>query len=153
MSALLDKTLTFRAMSVADLDTVCAIEDRVYPFPWTRGNFDDSLQAGYLCITAEREAVIIGHAVLAIAAGESHLLNLSIDAHWQRQGYGRAMLMHLIDVARMRGARIMLLEVRPSNAAARALYIAAGFEQLTVRRGYYPDAGGREDALLLALKL
>lgn len=153
MSALLDNALAYRAMTEADLDAVCAIENRVYAFPWTRGNFGDSIRAGYICTVLERATTIIGHAVLTIAAGESHLLNLSIDTPCQRRGYGRALLQYLIDVARARGARIMLLEVRPSNESARALYRAAGFAQITVRRGYYPDAGRREDALLLALDL
>jgi ribosomal-protein-alanine N-acetyltransferase len=153
VSALLENALVFRAMRVADLDSVCGIENRVYPFPWTRGNFSDSIDAGYVCTILECDAVIVGYAVLAVAAGESHLLNLSIDKAWQRRGLGRALLLHLIDAARAREARIMLLEVRPSNTAARALYSASGFSQITVRRGYYPDTQGREDALLLSIAL
>lgn len=153
MSARLAPALVFRAMGAADLDAVCAIENRVYPFPWTRGNFSDSIDAGYVCTILERDGVMVGYAVLTVAAGESHLLNLSIDSTSKRQGFGRALLFHLIDVARERDARIMLLEVRPSNSAARALYAASGFSQVTIRRGYYPDIEGREDALLFSIAL
>ncbi len=153
MSALPDMSLNYRAMSGEDLDTVCAIEQRIYPFPWTRGNFVDSINAGYVCTVLECSGSIAGYGVLSAAVGESHLLNLSIDAQWQRRGLGRALLLHHIDLARARGATLMLLEVRPSNAVGRALYADVGFEQIAVRRGYYPAHEAREDALLLGLKL
>jgi ribosomal-protein-alanine N-acetyltransferase len=146
-------SLAYRPMRFEDLTTVCAIEQRVYPFPWTHGNFFDSINAGYFCTVLECAGSMAGYAILSAAAGESHLLNLSIDAQWQRRGLGRALLLHQVDLARDRGATLMLLEVRPSNAAGRALYAEVGFEQITVRRGYYPADGGREDALLLGLKL
>ena len=153
MSALPDLSLTYRRMSVEDLTSVCAIEQRIYPFPWTRGNFFDSINACYTCTVLECAGTIVGYAILSAAVGESHLLNLSIDAQWQRRGLGRALLLHQIDLARARGATIMLLEVRPSNTVGRALYANTGFEQIAVRRGYYPAHGSREDALLLGLKL
>ena len=153
MNAIAHPALTCRPMTNEDLDAVWAIEQRIYAFPWTRGNFVDSLLAGYHCTVMERDTQMIGYAILSLGAGEAHLLNLSVDADWQGQGYGRDLLRHQLDVARGADARIMLLEVRPSNEVARALYRRFGFEQLTVRRGYYPDSKGREDALLLALRL
>ena len=153
MSALPQAAPAYRPMCIEDLDAICAIEQRIYPFPWTRGNFADSMIAGYACTVMECDAALIGYGVVALAAGESHLLNLSVDAPWQGRGHGRALLLHHIDYARARGARIMLLEVRPSNNVARSLYRNIGFEQITVRRGYYPDTAGREDALLLGLAL
>lgn len=153
MSALPAPAPECRSMRPEDLDAVCGIEARIYAFPWTRGNFADSLGAGYCCSVLLVEARIAGYAVMSVGAGESHLLNLSIDARLQRRGYGRALLLHQIDLARRGDARIMLLEVRPSNAPARALYRDIGFQQISVRRGYYPAAQGREDALLLALSL
>ena len=153
MSALPRDVPVYRAMHAEDLDWVCEIESSVYAFPWSRGNFADSLSAGYHCTVMECYGELIGYAILTVGAGESHLLNLSIDAAWQGRGLGRSLLLQQIDLARSQGARILLLEVRPSNAAARALYEHVGFERITMRRGYYPAQCGREDALLLALKL
>jgi len=153
MSALPADALSYRPMSVDDALAVHAIEKEIYAFPWTPGNFVDSVQAGYLCTILELNGVLVGYGVLSVAAGESHLLNLSIAQPWQRRGLGRALLLHHIDLARAHNAGVLLLEVRPSNAAARALYAAFGFATVGLRRGYYPDAGGREDALLLALDL
>ena len=153
MSALPQIAPVYRAMTLPDLDSVCAIEERIYPFPWTRGNFVDSMNAGYFCTVAEYGGVIAGYGIFTAAAGESHLLNLSIDEPWQRRGCGRALLLHHVKLARSLGASALLLEVRPSNTAARALYAAEGFEQIAVRRAYYPAGDTREDALLLRLPL
>jgi len=139
-----------RPMRPADLDSVVAIERAIYAHPWSLGNFRDSLNAGYSCWVLEAQAATIGYCVMMLGVGEAHLLNLSVAPACQRRGLGRAMLSHMLDRARECGAREMLLEVRPSNVAARELYAGMGFRELSVRRGYYPSAGGREDAILMA---
>ena len=89
MSARLDTLPRYRRMTEADIDAIMAIEITIYPHPWTRGNFGDSLRAEYHCWIMEAGGEIIGYSVIMIAAGEAHLLNLSIAAQWQRQGRGR----------------------------------------------------------------
>jgi [ribosomal protein S18]-alanine N-acetyltransferase len=143
----------FSPMAEPDLDAVLRIERAIYEFPWTRGNFRDSLRAGYSCRAARAEGELVGYAVMMLAAGEAHLLNLSVAAGRQGRGHGRALLGHLLAVARDHGARVLFLEVRPSNGAAQRLYAAFGFEQIGVRRGYYPAHGGREDALVFSINL
>jgi ribosomal-protein-alanine N-acetyltransferase len=153
MSALPRPEPRIRPLAERDLDPVVAIERELYEFPWTLGNFRDSLAAGYSCWAYHGADGLVGYAVMMIGAGEAHLLNLSIAAACQRRGYGRQLLEHLMGVARSYGAGVLLLEVRPSNAAGRALYAAYGFEQAGIRREYYPARGGREDALLLTFQL
>lgn len=153
MSALLDNRPAYRRMTAGDLDAVMAIENEVYPQPWTRGNFSDSLNAGYHCRIMEISGEIVGYGVVMIAAGEAHLLNLSIAAPWQRQGRGRELLGFLIQLARDYRARRIYLEVRPSNLAGRGLYAGAGFIEIATRRGYYPGPGGGEDAVIMELEL
>jgi len=145
-------------MRRADLDTVAAIERQVYPFPWTRGNFADSLSAGYDAWIFEaadaRSSGPLGYAVLMWIPDEAHLLNLGVTIDVQGRGIGRAMLEWLMRDASRRGARGMMLEVRPSNERAISLYRSAGFEQIGVRRRYYPAAdGAREDACVLFRRL
>jgi ribosomal-protein-alanine N-acetyltransferase len=140
-------------MQSADLDRVLAIERDLYPYPWTLGNFRDSLHAGYSCWVLEHGPDLVGYGVVMIGVQEAHLLNLSVRRDRQRRGLGSLLLEHFVDVARGYGADRMFLEVRPSNAAARALYAAHGFEELTVRRGYYPAEAGREDAILMGRDL
>lgn len=153
MSAQLDLLPRYRRMIAPDLDAVVAIENTIYPHPWTRGNFADSIAAGYHCWVVECAGETAGYTVVMIAPGEAHLLNLSVAAQWQRRGIGREALSFVARLARDYGAKKILLEVRPSNEAAIALYAAAGFSEIALRRSYYPAGKEREDAVVMQLSL
>ena len=142
--------LSFRRMNLADVKQVMTIEREVYEFPWTERIFSDCIRVGYQCWMASVKQRIVGHAVISVTAGESHILNLSIGREYQRQGFGRQFIEFLVDQARAQDAQTMLLEVRPSNTAAISCYNAAGFNEIGSRKDYYPAANGREDALLFA---
>jgi len=153
MSAQLDTQPRLRLMTAGDLDAVEAIERSVYTHPWTRGNFADSLASGYHCWVMERDGRLIGYAVTMVAAGEAHLLNLSIAADLQRRGLGSELLQFVLQLARDCAAGTIYLEVRASNRAGRALYIRHAFAEIGIRKGYYPAHGGREDAVTMEKKL
>jgi len=153
MSAVLKDEPCLARMREADLAEVLAVEGAIYSHPWTRGNFADSLRAGYECWTWRDRGELVGYFILLVAAGESHLLNLSIAASHQRQGCGSALLREVMRMARSEGGEQLFLEVRPSNLAAQGLYRKFGFRQVGVRKGYYPADGGREDALVLEIGL
>jgi len=153
MSAVLKDVPELDLMREPDLPQVLAIENAIYTHPWTQGNFADSLHAGYDCRTWRVDGELVGYFVLMAAAGEAHLLNLSVAASHQRKGHGEALLREAVSLARLRGAKNMFLEVRPSNRGAQALYTRFGFRKIAVRRGYYPAHSGREDALVLSLAL
>lgn len=145
-----DSELWFRLMTLADLRWVMKTEREVYQFPWTDKIFSDCIRVGYYCWLALQQQNIVGHAVISVTAGESHMLNLSIASEHQRKGFGRQFIEFLIDEAGARNAQTMLLEVRPSNTAAINCYTSAGFNEIGCRKDYYPAADGREDALLFA---
>jgi ribosomal-protein-alanine N-acetyltransferase len=130
-----------------------AIYKTLYEFPWSLGNFRDSVNAGYDCWVVTHGETPIGYAVLMVALDEAHLLNFAVAGEWHNQGIGRGFLRHMIEVARVAGCQIVYLEVRPSNLAARHLYRTMGFQQIAIRPDYYPAVGGREDALFLGLSL
>jgi ribosomal-protein-alanine N-acetyltransferase len=153
MSAVLEEQPRLRPMHASDLEQVVAVEQTIYSHPWSLGNFRDSLQAGYSCWIMEHAGRPIAYGVLMIGVREAHLLNLSVAKDWQRQGMGRRMLLHFLDLARQCDAQTLMLEVRPSNVAARALYADMGFRELSVRRGYYPAEHGRENAILMSMRL
>jgi ribosomal-protein-alanine N-acetyltransferase len=153
MSAVLDSLPQYRPMTADDLDAVIAVENEIYPHPWTRGNFSDSLSAGYHCWIMEFSGELVGYIVVMVAANEAHLLNLGIAAEWQRRGLGREMIKFLIRLVRDFFARKIYLEVRPSNIPGRRLYADAGFAEIATRRDYYPAQGGREDAVIMELIL
>jgi len=152
MSAVLQPRQGFAPMGESDLEPVIEIEQRIYAFPWTLGNFRDSIRAGFSCRVCRGGEGLLGYAVLMLAAGEAHLLNLTIDSPFQRRGHGSRLLHHLVGTAREYGAHILFLEVRPSNVTGLELYARHGFRQIGVRRDYYPAPGGRENALVLALE-
>jgi len=143
----------YRRMRPTDLTEVAHLEKSLYAFPWSLGNFRDSLNAGYDCWTVTHGETVVGYAVLMIALDEAHLLNVAIAQEWQGQGIGGGFMRHMIEVARGASCQIVYLEVRPSNLAARHLYRKLGFHQIAIRPEYYPAAGGREDALFLGLTL
>lgn len=152
MTTRLQNEIRIRAMSEADLDAVMAIENVIYTHPWTRGNFVDSMNAGSHCWIMEFAGVTAGYVVLSTGAGEAHLLNLSIGAAWQRRGLGRWFISYVIDFIEKNKIEAVFLEVRVSNAAARALYAQSGFHEIGMRRGYYPAPQGREDAIVLEFR-
>ena len=152
MSAVLQPQQEFVPMGEGDLEAVIEIEQRIYAFPWTLGNFSDSLRAGYSCWVGRSGEGLLGYAVMMLAAAEAHLLNLTIDSAFHRRGHGSRLLRHLIGGARDNGAHILFLEVRPSNGTGLELYARHGLRQIGVRRDYYPAEGGRENALVLALE-
>ncbi len=153
MSALPVEHIEYRPLRLDEMDAVAKIESDVYTFPWTLGNFRDSLKAGHHCWACVLNGEIIGYAVILIAANEAHLLNISIAAPWQGRNIGARFLNHLMLVAKQQHAGIMYLEVRPSNANAQRLYDRAGFTHIAVRPKYYPAFNGREDAIILARNL
>jgi ribosomal-protein-alanine N-acetyltransferase len=145
-----EQPLCFRRMTLEDIDCVMKVENEVYQFPWTEQIFSDCIRVGYLCWMAARADTVVGHAVISITPGESHMLNLSIRKIDQGNGYGKQFIEFLIGVASENQAETMLLEVRPSNIPAINCYNSSGFNEIGCRKDYYPAPDGREDALLFA---
>jgi ribosomal-protein-alanine N-acetyltransferase len=143
-------------MRVSHLDAVMVLEQASYEFPWSRGNFVDSLHAGYLARLL-REApggAPVGYFVAMAGVDEMHLLNITVAPAARRHGLARFMLDALVHHCRLVEANSLWLEVRESNTGARALYERYGFALVGRRRGYYPAAAGRrEDALLMNLAI
>ncbi len=153
MSAVLAPSVELLPMVERDLDEVLRIEYRVYSHPWSRANFVDSIVSGYSCWVCRIGGELVGYFVLMLAVDEAHLLNIGVSEKRQGMGFGARLLRHAMTMAQRGGAVTLLLEVRPSNTRALALYHHFGFAQIGVRRGYYPAAIGREDALVLTRTL
>ncbi|WP_028239636.1 ribosomal protein S18-alanine N-acetyltransferase [Stutzerimonas azotifigens] len=144
--------ISFRPMTAADLEAVLKIEYAAFSHPWTRGIFQDSLTA-YECWVMFEGEQQVGHGVINVIAGEAHLLNITVKPQNQGRGLGLRLLEHLMERARARHAGECFLEVRASNQTAYRLYERYGFNEIGRRRGYYPAADGREDALVMACTL
>ncbi len=153
MSAQLKEMPEIRQMLVTDLDEVIVIEKEVFLFPWTRGNFGDSISSGYHCYVLELGGHIFGYGVMTIGLDEAHLLTLSVTAGWQQEGWGEKLLQHFLCLAKEHHARSVFLEVRKSNLGAARLSESIGFTRIATRSGYYPAMGRREDAIVMELTL
>ena len=145
--------VVLRPMTVASLDGVVDLENAVYAFPWTRGNFVDSLAASYTAWTLNHaDGDLVGYCIAMTGVGEMHLLNITIAPAARRRGHSRRLLGELVRLCRARQANRLWLEVRESNADAREVYRRLGFALVGKRRGYYPaPAGQREDAIVMSL--
>lgn len=140
-----------RPLTADDLPAVLALEAKGHAFPWTPGNFNDALKGGYYMVVLEQGDRIAGYGIVQVILDEGHLLNITIDPALHGRGLGRYLLQHLIDYAHDH-TDTLFLEVRPSNTRAIAMYQMAGFNEIGLRRNYYPARdGGREDALLMAM--
>jgi ribosomal-protein-alanine N-acetyltransferase len=155
MNAVLRNEHRLMPMTVADLNAVVVIEAAAYDFPWTRGNFVDSLAAGYLArVLRDASGHVAGYFIAMKGVDEMHLLNLTVAPIEQGRGHARRMLDELVMLCEGMHARQLWLEVRESNARARDLYLRYGFRQIGVRRGYYPALHGRrEDASVMSLAI
>jgi ribosomal-protein-alanine N-acetyltransferase len=143
-----------RVMLNDDLTEVHGIEKSANRFPWSIKNFADSLDSGHHAwVYCDAYDVIIGYAIVQLVMDEAHLLNICVRPDMQGEGYGRRILEHVIDHAKSRAAALLVLEVRRSNHRAQNLYSQFGFNEMTIRRGYYPAEQGREDAILMGLDL
>ncbi|CAB1368527.1 Ribosomal-protein-alanine acetyltransferase [Denitratisoma oestradiolicum] len=140
---------SFHAMTPADLDAVMEAENRIYEFPWSRGNFSDSLDSGYRSWVMRDGDELLGYGVVMMVLDEAHLLNISVLPERQGRGLGSRLLEFFFADARARRAVRMLLEVRPGNASGLRLYGRYGFAEIGRRRDYYPARNGREDAIVM----
>ena len=146
-----DGASMMRPLTVDLLDAVLAIEVQAYAFPWTRGNFIDSMAAGYvLRALVGADGELIGYFVAMPGFEEMHLLNITVAPAHEGRGHARRMLATLYRASAELRAAALWLEVRESNARARALYLREGFSEAGRRRDYYPAPQGlREDAILM----
>jgi ribosomal-protein-alanine N-acetyltransferase len=144
--------MRMRTMLHSDLSRVMDIERKNYQFPWQEDIFTDCFKVGYDCWVCEEQGKLLGYCLASVAVGEAHILNISVDPGEQKQGVGRKMLEHIIESVRGK-VETVFLEVRPSNVAAIGLYESIGFNEIGIRKDYYPAENGREDAIMLALQL
>lgn len=145
--------LIVQPMTINNLDAVLSNEMEAYSHPWSKGIFLDCLHSGYHCNVLYTQEKAVGHSVLMTVVDEAHLLNITIAPCFQGQGLGCYLLDSLIEHAKHLNATTMFLEVRESNHTAIALYQRAGFNEVGIRKNYYPLAKGRENAVLMALPL
>lgn len=136
-----------------DQPQLLAIERRAHVFPWSEQTFASNQGERFINLGLQTEGQLAGFAITQVVLDEATLFNLAVDPDWQRRGYARQLLQHLITGLEKRAVMTLWLEVRVSNYAAIALYQQLDFHQVSVRPNYYPTANGREDAIIMALTI
>lgn len=145
--------LPLQPMTEADIAAVMAVEIKAYAFPWTERNFLDCLKQNYSCWLYKEKAELLGYAIVMFIVDEMHILNVCIHPQAHGQRLGSRLLATLERIARSKQVETCFLEVRQSNFSAIRLYLNAGFNEIGLRKGYYPAAIGREDAIVMAKTL
>lgn len=149
-----DEQYFIRNIRPADLDEIYGIEKRAYKKGWSYGIFQQSLTSNRGFILIERDSDnIIGYGISQIIVDEFHILNICIHPDYQHQGLGKGLLYYLLEKAREFSCKDVFLEVRESNLIAIQLYLHAGFNEIGIRKNYYPSEKGREDACQMCLSL
>jgi [ribosomal protein S18]-alanine N-acetyltransferase len=148
-------SVRFEPLNVLWLDTLLPVEQQAYSHPWTRGNFIDAMAAGYETqLLVDAQGGLVGYFVAMIVLDEVHLLNITVAPARQRQGWARILLDALALWSRQRQAQWIWLEVRGHCSRARSIYAAHGYQEVGLRKNYYPmHDGPREHAVLMSLKL
>lgn len=143
-----------RKMQQGDVTDVLRIEQSANQFPWSKINFENCLKSKHQAwIFIDDVKEIQGYAIVQRVVDEAHLLNICVKPSAQGQGLGREILKYIIDYANSISSVLIVLEVRSSNKRAQQMYLSAGFNEMSVRKNYYPAKEGREDAVLMGLDL
>lgn len=141
------------SLTPSDLALAYQIEQASHAFPWTETTLASNQGERYLNLKLCVDDRIAAFAITQVILDEATLFNIAVAPDYQRQGLGRELLQYLIDELLQQGVMTLWLEVRTSNLGAIALYQSFDFNEVTIRRGYYPSANGREDAIVMALTL
>lgn len=140
-------------ISSSDYERLFEIEQAAHLVPWTKGTLLNSQGEKYLNLKLSENSQIIGFAISQVILDEATLFNIAIDPAFQGQGYGKQLLLALISQLKSKNVATLWLEVRESNSA-RKLYDSLGFNEVDIRKNYYPTPdGGRENAVVMALYL
>ncbi|PHM22960.1 ribosomal protein S18-alanine N-acetyltransferase [Xenorhabdus ehlersii] len=140
-------------LTPVDLPAAFQIEQASHAFPWSEKTFYSNQGERYLNYKISQNDQIIGFAITQYVMDEATLFNIAIHPEYQSRGYGRALLAHLINILPEKQINTLWLEVRRSNQAAIRLYEEMGFNEVSIRKNYYPTAAGKEDAIIMALPL
>ncbi|WP_079504164.1 ribosomal protein S18-alanine N-acetyltransferase [Mesobacillus jeotgali] len=145
----MNKTITFRNMTIDDLDDVMVVEANSFAVPWSREAFFNELTknqfAQYLVVEVDQK--VVGYCGVWIIVDEAHITNIALLPEYRGMKLGEALMAKMMELAREMGALRMTLEVRVSNERAQNLYRKFGFEEGAIRKQYYTD--NMEDALVM----
>ncbi len=139
---------TVRDAIPADAPRLCEIEKECFSLPWSEKSLCDFIEnQNTEMLIAEDASGIIGYAGAYLLIDEADIANIAVTSRARRRGVARRLVNELEKALRRHDIVSATLEVRQSNSSAISLYASEGYEQITVRRGYYLSP--REDAIIM----
>lgn len=149
---MLNRDYMIRKLTKQDMDQLMEIEEQVFSLPWSRESYEAELKNQYATYLAcDWEGQLAAYIGMWTVFEEAHITNLAVSPKFRGRGLGRVLMLEEEKLARAKGANRILLEVRPSNCSALALYRSLGYLPVSVRTEYYADNG--EDALVMVKHL
>ncbi len=145
--------MKIQPMALQDIDSLYAIESLAHTHPWSKKIFSSNFGKRYFNQVAYDGDHLVGYFVANHVAGEATLLNIAISPEYQGKGFGKQLIGLFVEHCKSMAIEQIWLEVRESNQVARQVYQNAGFCELDIRSGYYPNEKGREDAIIMCLYL
>ena len=141
--------MQMKPASIYDIEEIYNIEKNTNTHPWSKENFESSINAGNGSLIFKIEGNIVGYAFFSIAGSDSQLLNITVSKDHQKKGFGKKILEKFIYQSKVLGATVIFLEVRVSNELAISFYEKYGFKRDAIRYNYY-NGNPKEDALLMS---
>lgn len=142
-------SLQFSPITLDDVTSLMAIENACHSHPWSEKTFKSCIGDRYFGHYLTLNDEIIGFYIGEYILGEATLMDICISPSVQGNGYGKYLLAHYSEQAKMLGATTLFLEVRAKNISALMMYINDGYAEIGRRTGYYPSAVGYEDAIVM----
>ena len=151
-------SISFSYLSEKDIDSVFLIERQSSNNPWTQTQLLESINNPVnLAYSLIYKSEIIGYLIAMPVIESADILNIAIDSSYQRKGFGKALIKHLIQALNKRGISEVLLEVRQSNVSAIKFYLAQGFKEISIRKNYYTknsnEPSVKEDGIIMRLEI
>ncbi|WP_424402418.1 ribosomal protein S18-alanine N-acetyltransferase [Pasteurella sp. PK-2025] len=147
--------LSILPIKEVDFDRLFEIEQAAHITPWTMGTLKNTHGDRYVNLKVmQEEQQLVAFAICQTVLDEATLFNLAVDPAYQGKGIGKTLLVHVVETLKEKGILTLWLEVRESNLVAKTLYEQVGFNEVDIRKNYYPTPDGkRENAIVMALYL
>ncbi|GAA5140669.1 ribosomal protein S18-alanine N-acetyltransferase [Thalassotalea piscium] len=149
----LNMTTNYSAITKQHLEQLMVIENACHSHPWSEQTMLSCMGGRYFGFMLKQEQTLRGFYIGEYVAGEATLMDVCVSPDHQGKGYGKHLLNHFSEQAKLLGASQLFLEVRAKNISALMMYINCGFIEVGRRTGYYPSKIGYEDAIVMKRKL
>ena len=139
--------MIFRRALAEDVSKIARLEEEIFSDAWSERAVSDCIMRGGMCFVAVSDGELVAYVIGVLIAPEGEIYRVAVAPEKRRRGIGYRLLDYSVKTERGRGLETLFLEVRSQNTAARSLYKAYGFEEISIRKNYYRDP--TDDAVIM----